>query len=112
MHPLYKLRDTGLEEPQRAWVGRKVVDRFGRHLGHVREILVEERTLQDALAEDHDPQGWTGRAAFALVTVETGRLGRFRARREVTLPLPLLNELADGLMVDQDGDEIRLALGS
>ena len=83
MHPMYKLKETHLEEDHKEWVGREVVDRYGRHLGHVKEILIEERTLEDALKEDRDPHGWTAKADFVVVNVETGLLARLRARHVV-----------------------------
>jgi hypothetical protein len=112
MHPIYKLRDTGLVEPHETWIGRAITDRYGRHLGHVKEILVEERTLGDALREDQDPQGWTARADFAVVNVETGLLGRLRARHVVVLPLGAISEQGGHLTAYEDGDEIRVALAS
>ena len=112
MHPVYKLKETHLEEDHKAWVGREVVDRYGRHLGRVKEILIEERTLDDALKEDRDPQGWTAKADFVVVNVETGLLARLRARHVVMLPIGAVQEQSGVLAADEDGDEIRNALAS
>jgi hypothetical protein len=112
MHPIYKLKETHLDEPHQNWIGREVADRYGRRLGHVKEILVEERTLEDALKDDQDPQGWVGKADFAVVTVETGLLGRLKARHVVMLPIDTIAERDGVLTVDEDGDEIRVALAS
>jgi hypothetical protein len=109
---MYKLKETKLDEQHQSWVGREVVDRYGRHLGHVKEILIEERTLEDALKEDQDPQGWTARADFVVVNVETGLLGRIRSRHVVMLPIDALREESGRLVCDEDGDEIRVALAS
>src|SRR5690348_9748088 len=56
MHPIYQLKETGLEEHHQKWLGREVRDRYGRHLGHVKEIMVEERTIEEAASEDKDPR--------------------------------------------------------
>ena len=112
MLPVYQLKETHLEEPHKRWVGREVKDRYGHHLGHVREIMVEERTLEDALREDRDPQGWVARADFVTVGVETGLLGRLRAQHTVMLPIDAVQEEGDVLVADADGDEIRVALRS
>ena len=112
MHPIYKLKETHLEEDHKHWVGREVVDRYGRRLGHVKEILIEERTLEDALREDRDPQGWTAKADFVVVNVETGVLARLHARRVVMLPMSAIQERNGMLATDEDGDEIRIALAS
>lgn len=112
MHPIYELRKTGLEESHKDWIGREIRDRYGRHLGHVKEILVEERTLEDALKEDMDPQGWTAKADFVLVAIETGLLGRLRAQHTVMLPIDVVQERDHVLVADEDGDEIRVALSS
>jgi hypothetical protein len=112
MRPLYKLKETRLEEDHKQWVGREVMDRYGRHLGHVKEILIEERTLEDALREDRDPRGWTAKADFVVVNVETGVLGRLHARHVVMLPISAIRERNGMLATDEDGDEIRVALAS
>jgi|SRR5579862_3394682 len=112
MHPVYKLKETHLEEDHKHWVGRVVVDRYGHHLGHIKEILVEESTLEDALKEDGDVQGWTAKADFVVVNVETGLLGRLRARHVVMLPVGAVEERNGVLATDEDGDEIRVALAS
>jgi len=104
------LKETHLEEDHKAWVGREVVDRYGRHLGHVKEILIEERTLEDALKEDRDPHGWTAKADFIVVNVETGLLGRLHARHVVMLPISAVQEQNGILVTNEDGDEIRIAL--
>ena len=110
MHPIYQLKETHLEEGHKDWVGREVRDRYGRHLGHVKEILVEERTLEQALAEDRDPRGWAARADFIVVGVETGLLGRLRAQHTVMLPIDTVQQRDRILVADEDGDEIRTAL--
>jgi len=112
MHPIYKLKEARLEESHKSWVGREVVDRHSRHLGHVKEILIEERTFEDALKEDSDVSAWTARAHFAVVNVETGLLGRLRARHVVMLPIDAMKAHGGALVADEDGDEIRTALAS
>ncbi len=112
MHPLFKLKDTRLDEAHQTWIGRDVRDRYGRHLGHVKEILVEERTMEEACQEDQDPEGWAARADFAVVAVETGMLDRIRARHVVMVPIASLREQDGVLVADEDGDAIRVALAS
>ena len=33
MHPVYKLKDTQMEEAHKDWAGREVRDRYGRRRG-------------------------------------------------------------------------------
>lgn len=110
MHPIYQLRETGLIEDHQNWIGREVRDRYGRHLGHVKEILVEERTFENAVREDQDPRAWTARADFVLVGVETGLLGRIHAQHTVMLPVEAVQDKNGTLVADEDGDDIRVAL--
>lgn len=110
MHPIYQLKETRLEERHKDWLGREVRDRYGRHLGHVKEILVEERSLEQAIQEDNDVRGWTARADFVIVGVETGLLGRLHSQHTVLLPVDMVQEQDGALVADEDGDEIRTAL--
>lgn len=112
MHPIYQLKETGLVEDHQNWIGREVRDHYGRHLGHVKEILVEERTWDDAVREDKDPQAWTARADFVVVSVEAGLLDRIHARHTVVLPVEALQDKDGRLVVDEDRDDIRVALGA
>ena len=110
MHPIYDLKAVHLEEPHASWIGREVIDRYGRRLGHVKQVMVEERTLDEALSEDHDPHGWAGKADFVAVTVETGLLGWLRRGPTVMLPIAELHEHHGVLEVDENAAEIRSAL--
>jgi hypothetical protein len=112
MHPIYQLKDTRLIEDHQDWIGREVRDRYGRHLGHVKEILIEERTFEDAIREDQDTRAWTARADFVLVGVETGLLGRIHAQHTVMLPIEAVHDEHGLLVADEDADEIRVALGA
>ena len=112
MHPVYPLKETRLEERHKAWIGREVRDHYGRHLGHVKEILIEDRTLEQAVAEDGDAQGWTARADFVSVGVETGLFGHVHAQHTVMLPVDTVREQDGFLVAQEDGDEIRTALGA
>ncbi|HLG71724.1 MAG TPA: hypothetical protein VK009_14995 [Chloroflexota bacterium] len=112
MHPVYPLKEVRLDEPHKAWIGREVRDRLGRHLGHVKEVLVEERSVEQATAEDHDVRAWTARADFVLVGVETGLFGRVRAQHTVMLPVDAIQERDGHLVAEEDADEIRTALGA
>ena len=111
MHPIYQLKDTGLNEPHKEWIGREVRDRYGRHLGHVKEILVEDRTLDDATREDQDVQAWTARADFVVVSVEQGLLDRIHPQHTVMLALDVVQEKDGVLVADEDRDDIRTTLG-
>ena len=112
MHPVYKLKDTQMEEAHKDWAGREVRDRYGRRLGRVKDILIEGRTLEDALKEDQDPEGWAARADFVSVSVERRRFDRLGSNRIVLLPINSLKEEGAALVANEDGDEIRLLLAS
>lgn len=112
MHPIYKLKETNLYESHQEWIGRKVVDRYGQAIGHVKEILVEERTFDDAILEDQNPLAWEVRPHLVVVHVERRPLDRFRRQPVVMLPLDKFTEKGKVLVANADGGEIRVALTS
>lgn len=95
---LFRLSDTPLEEGHRAWIGQRVLDRRGDVIGRVREVMVEQRSLEEVAREDAAATGWGVRAVYAVVNV---RRGWFR-RASVLLPVARLRQGISGLTCDED----------
>lgn len=94
------LRDTPLYVAEEAWLGQRVVDRRGRFVGKVRDVVLEVRSMEEAIRAD-GPRGWGVRAAFAAV--ESGRGWRWWSKpREVLLAAFKLSPSVAGLEADLD----------
>lgn len=109
--PLFLLGDTALTEPRQRWRGRKVLDRYDRQLGVVKDVLVEHRSLDEVLSQDIDGRAWGVRATYAVVRMGTGWRSHFGART-VLIPVSRLEEDGDALRTDQDLIDIQLMLSA
>ncbi len=105
MKPLYPLRETGLVDAHEDWVGRTVLDAYYRAFGQIADLLVEERSIEDAAREDGDPRAWTVRPVYAIVRLGTNWLSR-RLNRQVILPVDELVEEGDALKTTEDRDSV------
>ena len=110
MHPIYGLRETHLVEAHASWIGREVRDRLGRHLGRVADILVEDRSVEDAAREDGDVHGWTTRAELVVIAVGGGLLDRLWPRQTVVLPVQAVHESDGILLASTELDDVKTTL--
>jgi len=94
------LADTPLWVPEAAWVGRKVVDRYGHELGRVSDVLVDVRSIDETAPDERGV-----RAAFAAVDRRRGFM-RWRRPEQLLLAVSRLTE-RDGML---EADEDALAL--
>jgi len=108
---MFKLTDTQFVEPHQEWLGRAVFDRYGQRIGRVVDLLVEERTYDEAVERDNSVHAWTVRAAYAVVRVGNGLFGRF-SRRKVLIPIASLRDDLGQLRTDEDAGYIRLTLAA
>jgi hypothetical protein len=108
---LFRLSETPLFEPRQRWRGMRVLDRYGRSIGWVRDVLVEHRTLDEAVKQDRDDRAWGVCATYAVVTVGAGLFARFSSRT-VLIPVPRLIEHQGVLQADEDLSDIRTTLSA
>lgn len=109
---LFRLADTPLFEPRQSWRGMKVVDRYGRSIGAVKDVLVEHRTLEEVVRQERDDRAWGVRATYAVVAVGDGLLARLTGRRSVLIPVGRLTEEDGVLRADEDLSHIRTTLSA
>ncbi len=112
MHPIYSLKDTHYFEAHQSWRGREVVDRYNRTIGHVRDILVEEESLEEAVAEQQTLSAHTISADYVVVSIETGPVAHLlRHSPAVILPLAAFKDEGHVLLADADRDDLRAHVG-
>jgi hypothetical protein len=109
---LFRLADTPLFEPRQSWRGMKVLDRYGRSIGVVKDVLVEHRTLEEVVRQERDDRAWGVRATYAVVAVGDGLLARLTGRRSVLIPVSRLTEEEGALRADEDLSHIRTTLSA
>ena len=109
---LFRLADTPLFEPRQKWRGMKVLDRYGRSIGMVKDVLVEHRTLEEVVRQERDDRAWGVRATYAVVAVGDGLLARLTGRRSVLIPVSRLTEEDGALRADEDLSHIRTTLSA
>ncbi|HLG73002.1 MAG TPA: PRC-barrel domain-containing protein [Chloroflexota bacterium] len=108
---MFKFSDTQFVEPHQDWLGRTVVDRYGEPIGQVVDLLVEERSYDEAIEREQSVHAWTVRATYAVVRVGSGLFGRF-SRRKVLIPIASLHVDGEQLRSDDDAGYIRLTLAA
>ncbi len=109
---LFRLADTPLFEPRQRWRGMKVLDRYGRSIGVVKDVLVEHRTLEEVVRQERDDRAWGVRATYAVVAVGDGLLARLTGRHSVLIPVSRLIEEDGVLRADEDLSHIRTTLSA
>jgi hypothetical protein len=98
------LAETPLYIEEERWRGRKVLDRRGRPLGHVRDVLVEVRSLEDSF-RGGAPKAWGVRPVYFAVKAGPG--WRWWARpREVLVAAGRLDGSGEVLRADVDALEL------
>jgi len=106
---LLRLGETPFWVAQQDWLGVRVIDRQGRTLGRVVDVLVEARSLNETVAEDGDGNGWGVRAAYAVVSCRARSLP-FSKQRQVFIPMSCLHCSRGVLHADEDLLELQPSL--
>jgi hypothetical protein len=106
-HALFFLGDTALAEPRAAWRGRRVLDASGGRIGHVRDVMVEHRSLDEVARASASRDGWGVRARYAVVAI---RRAPWRRRHQVLIPAWQLRESDRDLIFDGDAHHLRLTV--
>ena len=98
------LGDSPLSVKEESWRGRKVMDRRGRTMGRVRDLLVEVRSTEEA-ARAGGRSAWGVRAVYAAVAARRG--WRWWAKpREVLVAVGRLDGGDTVLRADVDAVEL------
>ncbi|HEX6512405.1 MAG TPA: PRC-barrel domain-containing protein [Chloroflexota bacterium] len=108
-HTAVYLKEAHLSHDAERWIGRAVHDCTGRLLGRVDDLLMEERSLEETVAEGERATGWAARPLFAVVKAG-GLSGGFGAK-SVFVPIAELNEGDGQLRWKRHACYIRAVLG-
>ena len=108
-HCMFYLRDTLLFHESQNLCARRVLDRYGRTIGYVRDLLMVQRSFEDAVREDRDPHAWTAQPVAAVVGVGNRLLSQLRSRM-VLIPIEELVADGNALRTGEDAEEIRRTL--